>query len=175
MYLNEFVVDEQGNIRIPVVGFLHVAGNTITEIQQMVQDEARKYVSDVLVKAKLVSYTISFIGEFGHPGKITFYKDHVNILDAIAEVGEVTYYGDRRHIRVLRQTDDGVYTYHIDLTDPSLLTSKKFYLQPNDVVYAEPLPRKIFRTEVSDYTLILTTITSTVAFVTLIISLKQIK
>lgn len=174
MYLNEFVVDDHGNIRIPVIGILHVAGNDINEIQQMVQDNARKYVADVLVKAKLVSYTVSFIGEFGNPGKVTFYKDHVSILDAIAQVGEVTYYGNRRHIRVMRQTPKGIYTYHIDLTDPSLLTSKKFYLEPNDVVYAEPLPRKIFRTEVSDYTFILATITSSLAFVTLILSLKKL-
>lgn len=173
MYLNQSVVSEEGYIRMPVIGSIFVAGSSVEEIEEVIEKEARKYVSDALARVKLVSYEISFLGEFNNPGTILFYKDRVHILDALAAAGEITYFGDRRNLRVMRPTADGVYSYRIDLTDDDLLTSEKFYLQPNDVVYVEPLPRKIFRINVSDYSMILATITSTLAFVTLIVSFTQ--
>jgi polysaccharide export outer membrane protein len=173
MYLNQSVVAEDGYIRMPVIGSVYVAGSTIDDIEKLIETEARKYVTDALARVKLVSYSISFIGEFNNPGKINFYKDHVHILDAVAEAGDVTYYGDRQHIRVLRQTSEGFYTYMIDLTDKNLMTSNNFYLQPNDVVYAEPLPRKILRLNVGDYSVILASLTSTLALITVIISLRK--
>ncbi|MBN1598506.1 MAG: polysaccharide biosynthesis/export family protein [Bacteroidales bacterium] len=173
IYLKQFVIDDAGNIRIPVIGTIYVTGSTVEEIEKIVEIEARKYVHDALARVKLVSYEITFLGEFGEPGKITFYKDRVNILDAIASAGEVTYYANRKNIRVLRQTKEGIYSYRIDLTDIELLESNKFYLQPNDIVYAEPSARRIFRVNAADYSVVLATITSTIAFITLMISLKN--
>jgi polysaccharide export outer membrane protein len=172
MYLNQFVISDSGYIRMPVIGSLFIAGSTIAEIEKMVETEARRYVSDAIARVKLVSYQVTFLGEFNKVGTINFYKDRINILDAIAEAGEVTYYGDRQNIRIMRQTPDGMYTFHVDLTDKSLLSDKSFYLQPNDIIYAEPLPRKILRVNAGDYALILTTISSTLALVAVILSLK---
>ena len=173
MYLNQSVVDDMGFIRIPTLGMVYVAGSTVDEVEEVVQMEARKFVSDALARVKLVSYEISFIGEFNNPGKITFYKDRVHILDALAQAGEVSYYADRQHLRVMRQTEEGMYSYYIDLTDKNLMTDERFYLKPNDVVYAEPLPRKIFRINAADYALVLATITSTIATVALIVTLSK--
>lgn len=173
MYLNQSVIDDQGYIRFPVLGMIYAAGSTIEELEAIIEKEAQKYVDDALARVKLVSYEITFMGEFGITGKINFYKDRVHILNAIAQAGEVTYYADRKNIRILRQTPDGLTSYRIDLTDKALLTSDKFYLQPNDIVYAEPLPRKIFRVNVSDYSLAIATISSTIAFIALIVSLNK--
>jgi polysaccharide biosynthesis/export protein len=173
MYLSQYVVDDDGEILIPEIGYLKISDHTIPEIKEIIQTEARKKIQDVIVKVKLVSYEITFLGEFGHPGKILFYKDHVSLIDALAAAGEVTFYGDKQHVRVMRQTADGIYTYRLNLNDKNLLTSEKFYLKPGDVVYADPLPRKIFRTNAGDYAIVLATITSTMAFIYLIISLQN--
>jgi polysaccharide biosynthesis/export protein len=172
MYLNQFVIADDGTISIPVIGKVYIAGSTVEETEKIIEFEAQKYVTDALARVKLVSYEITFMGEFAHVGKINFYEDRLNILDAIAEAGEVTYYGDRKNVRVLRQTPDGLNTFRIDLTNKSLLTSDKFFLQPNDIIYAEPLPRKIFRVNAADYSIILTTISSTLALIAVILTLK---
>jgi polysaccharide biosynthesis/export protein len=173
MYLTQYVINDSGYVRIPVIGTVYAAGVTINELQKALEIDARKYISDAMVLLKLVSFQITFLGEFTRTGKITFYKDRIHILDALGEVGDVTFNGDRKHVRIMRQTPDGIFTYRIDLTDKNLMTSEKFYLQPNDVVYAEPIARKIVRTNISDYALILTTISSTLAFITLMVSLQN--
>lgn len=173
MYLTQYVVSDSGTIRIPVIGSVFVAGSTINEVQLVIEKEARKYVSDAIVRVKMASFTVTFLGEFTRPGKITFYKDHVNLLDALGEAGEVTFGGNKENIRIMRQTPQGIYTYRINLNDKNLLTSNKFYLQPNDIVYAEPLPRKVLRTNITDYSMIISTISSTIAIVALFISLQN--
>lgn len=173
MYLNQSVISDAGEIRIPTLGKLFVAGSTVKEVEEVIETETRKYVSDAIARVKLVSYEISFLGEFNNPGKITFYKDRIHVLDAIAEAGEITYFGDRRKVRIMRETPKGMNSYTIDLTDAKLIESEKFYLKPNDIVYVEPLPRKIFRINAADYSLVLATVTSTLALVTLIVSLNN--
>jgi polysaccharide export outer membrane protein len=173
MYLSQFVVDGQGDIMIPEIGYLKVSELTIPEINNLIQNEARKKIKDVIVKVKLVSFQITFLGEFGHPGEKVFYKDQVSLIDGLAAAGEVTYYGDRKHVRVMRQTPNGLYTYRLDLTDNSILNSEKFYLKPGDIVYAEPLSRKIFQMNAQDYSIFLSVLTSTLAFITLIITMQN--
>ncbi len=172
MYLNQYVVSDSGYIRIPVIGSVYVAGYTITNIEKLIEREARKYIDDAISKVKLLNYKITFIGEFGNPGEKYFYRDRVNIIDALVAAGDVTYYGDRKNLRVLRQTPKGIESFRINLHDVALLNSKDFYLKPNDIVYAEPLPRKIFRLQTSDYSVLLVTISTTLAFISVILNLK---
>jgi polysaccharide export outer membrane protein len=170
MYLNHYVVSDSGIIKIPVIGSVSVAGKTLDNIEKNLVVEGRKYVNDVIVKVKLLSYKITFLGEFGQPGEKYFYSDKVSLVDALAAAGEVSFYGDRKNIRIMRQTDKGIESFRINLTDAQLLNSPNFYLNPNDVVYAEPLPRKIFKMQSADYTTLLVTISSTIAILSLILT-----
>ena len=160
-----YAINDSGYIRIPVIGSLHLNGLDIHEAQDLIEKEAQKYVNDVMVKVRLYGTKITLLGEFNNAGTHYIYKDHVHILDAVAAAGDFTYNGDRKHLRIMRQTNDGIYTYRVNLTDKQLLTNNRFYLMPNDIVYAEPLPRKIFKESMSGYLLALTTVSSTLALI----------
>jgi polysaccharide export outer membrane protein len=172
LYVSGYVVSDSGNITIPVIGNIQVSNLNLRDIEKSIVNEGRKYINDVIVKVKMLSFKITFVGEFGTPGEKYFYTDKVNLMDALAAAGEVTYYGDRKNLRILRQTTDGIESFKINLNDKELLNSKHFYLKPNDIIYAEPLRRKVLSTYLSDYSLILVALTSTVALVTLVISAK---
>lgn len=172
MYVSEYVVSDSGLLKIPVIGNLDVSGLSISDIERLLEFEGRKYINDVVVKVKLLSYKITFLGEFGQPGEKYFYSDKVSLVDALAAAGEVTFYGDRKNVRVMRQTDNGIQSFRLDLNDASLLNSQHFYLKPNDILYAEPLPRKFLKLQTADYTILLVTLTSTLTLISLIISRK---
>ena len=91
--------------------------------------------------------------------------------DAFALAGGIGDYGDKRNVLVVRKTHNGTKTFYVDLTDRQLLLSDKFYLLPNDMVIVEPLRNKTFRMSIVDYTIILTTVTSTITMILLILSL----
>ncbi len=173
MYINQHVVNDSGYIKIPVIGSVYVLRKTVSNIEKLIEKEAQRYLTDATVKVKLVSYKITFLGEFGSPGEKFFYRDDVNIMDAIANAGDLTYDGDRKNIRIIRQTPDGLETFSIDLSDTRLLDSEEYFLKPNDIVYAEPLPRKVFRLRSADYSIILVLISSTLALTSLIISVNN--
>lgn len=172
IYINQYVVSDSGYIKIPVIGEVFVSGQTISTIEANINSLAKKYISDVSTKVKLVNYKITFIGEFGSPGEIYFYRDRVNIIDALAVAGDITYYGDRKNLRILRQTPDGIKSFRINMNDVNLLNSKDYYLLPNDIVYAEPLPRKIFRLQTSDYSIFLVALSSTLALVSILLNAR---
>jgi polysaccharide biosynthesis/export protein len=164
-----YMINDSGMVRIPVIGNLKLGGLTIIEAQDLVEEETRKYVNDVMVKVRLYGIKVTLLGEFNSTGTHYIYKDKADILDAIAAGSDLTYYSDRRHLRILRQIDNKMKTYTIDLTDKNLLTQKEFYLMPNDVVYAEPSSRRIFRETVTDYLIGLSVITSTLTLVVLLV------
>lgn len=170
-YLSEYVIDDDGYIKIPVIGDVYVRGFQVDDVQEMVEKEAKAYIGDVMVKVKLLSYRVTFIGEFSGRGEMVFYKDRVHLLDALAQMGELSYYTKWNQLRILRRSGDKLISFRVNLTDAALLEDEKFFLQPNDIVYAEPSWRKMFRVNVSDYTLIIGTVTSTIGFIALMISL----
>jgi polysaccharide export outer membrane protein len=172
LYINQYVVSDSGNIKIPVLGKILVSGQSIATIESNINLLAKKYISDVSAKVKLVNYKITFIGEFGNPGEKYFYRDRVNIMDALAVAGDITYYGDRQNLRILRNTPEGIKSFRINMNDINLLNSKDYYLLPNDIVYAEPLPRRIFRLQTSDYSIFLVAISSTLALVSIILNAR---
>ncbi len=164
-----YMINDSGAVRIPVIGNIQLEGLDLEEVQKLVEEEARKYVNDVIVKVRLYGIRITLLGEFNNTGTHFIYKDRVHILDAVAAGEDLTYFSDRRYLRIIRETEDNMYTYSIDLTDKDLLTSEKFYLLPNDIVYAEPSSRKIFRETISDYLLGITTLSSTLALIVVLV------
>lgn len=172
-YLTEYVINEKGFIKIPVIGDVYVRGYQVNDIEEIIEKEAKRYISDVMVKVKLLSFRVSFLGEFNGAGERIYYRDKVHILNALAQGGELTFYTKWKEVRIMRQTETGIYSFRVDLNDASLLEDEKFYLQPNDIVYAEPSWRRLFRVNVADYTLILGTITTTIGFIALMFSLSN--
>lgn len=139
--LSGYTVDTEGNIDFPVLGKVHVAGLTRSEIAAKIKGEleGQNLVKDPVVTVEFLNLTVSVLGEVQRPGRFSIDKDRVTILDAISMAGDLTIQGKRENVLVQRETDGKTTLYRVDLTKGSeLYASPVFYLQQNDVVYVEP-------------------------------------
>lgn len=150
LYFNGFTVDDHGNIRMPIIGEINVIGYTLEEVRIIIEkkllEEYFKTEANIFVTVKLAGFRYTINGEVGSTGTKTLFKEHVNILEAIANAGDITTVGDRKAVTVMRQTPTGVELHDIDLTDVNVLKSPYYYLQPNDYVYVKPLRQKTWGT-----------------------------
>ena len=173
-YVIGYPVDVEGNISLPIIGKISVAGLTVTEIQKAVEKQAEKFLTNAKIDVRLVSFKITLLGQVNHVGQINVYADRANIYEALAYGGDISTYGNRHTVLILRpDTHGGSVAHRFDLTNRSILTSEYFYLQPNDIVYVEPMKITGFRLSISDYALLISTLTTTVSIVFLIKNLYK--
>ena len=145
LYFNGFTIDLHGNIKFPILGEINVLGFTIKEIEDKVKQELLtqyfKETAEIFVTAKLAGLRYTTIGEVG-TGVHTLFQDRVNIIEALANAGDINQTGDRKDVLVVRQYPDGQKIHHIDLTDIAAMQSPFYYIQPNDIILVKPLKRK---------------------------------
>ena len=145
LYFNGFTVDLHGNIKFPILGDISVLGFTIDEIEVKVKSELLKQyfkdTAELFVTVKLAGLRYTTIGEVG-TGVHTLYQDRVNIIEALANAGDIKTTGDRTDVMVIRQYPQGQKIHHIDLTDLAAMQSPYYYIQPNDMILVKPLKRK---------------------------------
>ncbi len=177
VFLNSFVVDKEGEIALPLMGKIKVEGLTVEQAERAIRAKAEEFVQGVIVSCKMVNFKVSVLGEVSVPGTYTFYQPSVSILDVIAAAGDLTYYGNRHRVKVVRKTPKEDLMFVLDLTDASLLQDKRFYLQPGDVVVVEPNKNTksltTLNVPLSTITSSLSIITSIISVVTLVISLSN--
>ncbi|MBU3821769.1 polysaccharide biosynthesis/export family protein [Flavobacteriaceae bacterium XHP0103] len=146
LYFNGFTVDLHGNIKFPILGEINVLGYTIKEIEEKVKTELlAKYFkpeAEVFVTVKLAGLRYTVTGEVNGTGVLTLYQDRVNIIEALANAGDIRQTGDRKDVLIIRQYPDGQKIHHIDLTDIAAMQSPYYYIQPNDMILVKPLKRK---------------------------------
>lgn len=141
--IQTYVVDKNGNIMLPVIGELKVAGKSTDEITAEIKTIVEKDVNDPYVMVKLCGYRVNVLGEVKNPGAMNVTKERYSILDAIAEAGDLTEFGKRENVLLIRE-ENGVKKYvRLNLNDVNVLESPYFYLQQNDIVYVEPNEIKV--------------------------------
>ncbi len=150
LYFTGYTIDDHGNIRIPIIGELNVLGFTTDEvrlkIEKILLEEHFKKEAGIFVTVKLSGFRYTINGEVNSTGTKILYQDRVNILEAIANSGDITVTGDRKDVKVFRQFPQGMETFSIDLTKDSAINSPVYYLQPNDYIYIKPLKQKTWGT-----------------------------
>ena len=145
LYFSGYTVDRHGNIRIPYIGDLNVLGYTEKEVREKIEIELGKFLKKtefIFVTVKLEGIKFTVTGEVGGPGTKILVQNEVSIIDAIANAGEITEYGNKQDVTVIRKSLDGVKKYKIDLTNIDVFESENFYIQPNDIIYVPPIKRK---------------------------------
>jgi polysaccharide biosynthesis/export protein len=145
LYLTGYTVNDEGYILLPALSRIMVKGLTIGEAEQSVQEKVDELFKDASALVKLANYKISVIGEVSRPGTYLNYQNRVTIFDALASAGNITDFGNRRNVLVMRNSDAGTMTYRVDLTKASALDSDAYFLLPNDLVIVEPNNTKVFR------------------------------
>ncbi|MCF6132864.1 polysaccharide biosynthesis/export family protein [Flavobacterium wongokense] len=149
-YFNGNSVDDHGNIRLPILGEINVLGFTTEDvrikIEKQLNEKYFKSEAGIFVTVKLAGFRYTINGEVGSTGTKTLYQDKVNIMEAIANAGDITVTGDRKDVKIIRRYPQGSETFSIDLTDSKATSSPVFYLQPNDYIYVKPLKQKTWGT-----------------------------
>ncbi len=143
MYLYGHTINEKGRIHIPVIGPVEVAGLTLDQAHDQIQEMADEYLVDATVSVKIVNFSVTVLGEVRRPGSFYVYDHEFTIMDALGLAGDLTDYGNR-NVVVVRHTDNGLSFSRVDITDRAAVTSELYYLHPNDLVYVEPLVAKRF-------------------------------
>ena len=134
-----YIVDREGNIDFPVLGELHVEGMTTRELAAYIKGKVSETVKDPIVSVTLVNFKVNVIGEVSSPRTINVTTEKFSIIDAIASCGDLSAYGKRDNVIVMRELPDGNREYHrVNLHDTELFKSPYFYLKQNDIVYVEP-------------------------------------
>ncbi len=158
--LMSYSIDLEGMVDLPYIGKLEVAGRTLNEAKEMIVNELKDYVTDASVTVRLVNNYVTVLGEVRAPGTYLIYKDRLNIFQAIALAGDITEFGDRYTIKIVRQTMEGSIVKEFDMTDKNLIDSEFYYVVPNDVIYAQPMKGKFFAMNTFPFALVLTTIST---------------
>ena len=150
-----YVVDADGCIDFPELGKLKVAGLTRWELSKMIKDKLIKdgYLSDAVVTVEFMNFKVSVMGEVASPGTYTINGDKVTILQAVALAKDLTIFGRRDNVTVIREQNGTRVFYEVDLTDVDLFKSPAYYLQQNDVVYVQPNEIKARQSTTDDKTL----------------------
>lgn len=139
-YINGFSIDASGEILMPVVGRTVVKGLSVPEAEKLIQQKINNYLREATVIVKMVSFKITILGEVKKPGYYFVTNNQCNILEAIGIGGDLTNVGNRQRIKLIRQNGIGTEVILLDLTDANLIRSPYYYIQPNDVIFVEPLP-----------------------------------
>ncbi|GAB2476092.1 polysaccharide export outer membrane protein [Hymenobacter qilianensis] len=172
-YTNGYVVDAGGNITLPTAGRLPVRGLTVSEAQRVIQNAVNNYVRGATASVKLVSFKITVLGEVRNPGYFFIQNPQATILEALGLAGDLTPLGNRRNVKLIRQTPTGSEVVLLNLTKPNLLSSPYYYLQPNDAVYVEPESALTQRANLTNLSLVFAGLTTIAVITNLIISANR--
>ncbi len=178
LYFNSFVVDEHGNIRIPLIGEINVLGYTVDEIRQKIEKNLKDnhYTQNInlFVDVKLSGFRFTVNGEVGNKGAQILFQERVTILEAIAVAGDINLVGDRKEVNIIRRMPHGSEIYTVDLTDRKLMDSQFYYIQPNDYIYVKPLPQRSWGTGTTGTQTISTVIAALSLFTTTIVLIGRL-
>jgi len=142
IYLKSYLVDEFGYINFSFIDKMYVKGLSVLEVREMIQQKMNEYFKESTVIVKMVNFEVSVIGEVNSPGSFTVYRDQINIFQAVGLAGGFKEFGNPKNVRIVRQTQTGSTMVNLDLSKDNILESPYFYLQPNDIIYVEPLNAK---------------------------------
>jgi len=165
-----YLVDNDGDIEFPVIGKIHLGGMTKNEAEAYIKGLIKPYMSESenpVIHVRMVNYKYAVIGEVNGPGMFTAKNEKINIIEALAQAGDLTLYGERDKIFLLRENSDGQKEFHrLNLNDANIISSPYYYLQQNDIVYVEPNKSKARSAYFSTSTSMWFTLTSALMSIT---------
>lgn len=133
-----YLVDSKGDINMPILGRIHVGGMTTEQVAKMIEEKVSGEVDKPLVVVKLVNFKVDVAGEVKAPGPIQVPTERFSVLDALTAAGDLTEYGERSNVLIIREENGQRKAHRIDLNSADALNSPYFYLKQNDYVYVQP-------------------------------------
>ena len=152
--LLSYAVDNAGNITMPFIGVINVKDLTINQSREKIEKSLSRYLNNVSIIVRFVSNKITVLGEVRIPGQYDFYDEKVSVFQALGFAGGASDYGDLSTVTLVREKDNVIKYYSLDMTQKNIASSEYYYLLPNDIIIINPIKAK-YR-ELRDYALALT-------------------
>ncbi|WP_329904022.1 polysaccharide biosynthesis/export family protein [Porphyromonas pogonae] len=171
-----YVVSNDGEISLPILGKVKVVGLTENQAEDVIKDKLKAYLKEgISVNLRIINYKVSVVGEVNRPGICVANNGKLNIFDAIAQSGDLTIYGNRKNVKLLRELADGrKELVTLDLSQSDIISSPYYYLQQGDVLYVEPNKAKAQSSGISAGTTIWFSVASLLTSIaTLVISILK--
>jgi polysaccharide export outer membrane protein len=160
LFLDGYSIDASGKITLPTLGELTVKDLTAEEAQKLIQLNVNKYLNNAIAIVKLISFKVTVLGEVKNPGYYFVYNNQATALEALGMAGDLTNFGSRKNVKLIRQRPSGSEVILLDLTDPNLLKSEYFFLKPGDVIYVEPLKARSKRSNLEVLSVVFSALTT---------------
>lgn len=144
-----YLVNTDGNVQLPILGNIKAVGFSKKELKEKITNIIieKKLLIDPIVNIRHMNFEVTVIGEVGHPTVITVPSEKISMLKALGLAGDITIYGKKENVLLIREIDGKKKVTHVDLNSPKFLNSPYYYLKPNDVVYVEPNKNKVASVE----------------------------
>ncbi len=136
--LQTYIVDKNGYVNYPVVGKVKVGGFTLSDAIDSVTVRVAEYIKDPIINMNILSFKVSVLGEVRNPGPVMVTNSRISILDAIGAAGDLTIFGNRKNVRLIRDNNGQREEAYLDLTSKDVFSSPYFYLQQNDIIVVDP-------------------------------------
>jgi len=161
-----FILDEGGNLELPYIGKVKVAGLTLSQTEQLLEEKLLGYFETPVVRVQMLNFHFTILGEVNNEGRYTLFDPGSNIIDAITLAGNLNDFADRSKIKVVRTEGSEAKIYYVDLLKENLLGQPGYFLRPNDVLVIPPLPaRAVRKYTLPTYTTALGLITTTLTLI----------
>lgn len=165
-----YTVDEEGYIKLPYIQRIKLSGMTLVEASDAMEKELAQYLYFPSVFVRFVNNKVTILGEVYNPGVYVFNYKSINILQAIGYAGDISIFGNRQKVLIVRDEGDYRSKHMVDLTSDELLTSKYYMIKSNDIVYVEPLRSKKWGMEEFPYDLLFSLVSLTVVVLTFMVT-----
>jgi len=141
--IRTYLIDSYGQIEFPVLGKISLAGLTRSEAIKELTQKVKPYITNPTINLRILNYKVSVIGEVIKPGSYNFSSERVTLLEALAIAGDLTIYGKRNNILIIREKNNEKTYNRVDITNSSFVNSEFYYLTQNDVIVVEPNKTRI--------------------------------
>lgn len=165
-----YTVDEEGYIKLPYIQRIKLSGMTLVEASNAMEKELAQYLYFPSVFVRYVNNKVTILGEVFNPGVYVFNYKSINILQAIGYAGDISIFGNRQNVLIVRDEGDYRSKHVVDLTSDELLTSKYYMVKSNDIIYVEPLRSKKWGMEEFPYDLLFSLVSLTVVVLTFMVT-----
>lgn len=151
-----YLIDHEGFVDLPLLGRVQLGGLTIRQARDLIANLLKDYVVEPYVDMKFLTFKIYLFGEVNRPGLITVPNESSNIIEVLSLAGDLTNYANRKRVKILRGDPRNPEVFIIDLTHIQSFYTNGFFLEPNDIVYVEPMNRKWLALTAGDFSALLT-------------------
>lgn len=158
--LLSYSVNKEGYLLLPIIGNILVKDKTLLQVSLMVRDSLYHILNQPIVSLKLVNRYVSILGEVRNPGHFPYSQDKLSIYDAIGLAGDITDYGNRDEVILVRNENGENIRINLDLTRSDILSSGYFNIRPNDIVYVKPLRKKLWGMRQFPFSILFSTVTT---------------